>query len=187
MTAIVLGRQAKALQEVREQQAAQYLTFVVGAESFGIAISGVREIIEYHAPTSVPMMPAFIRGVINLRGRVVPVIDLQARFGRASSPVTRRTCIVVLDMAGGAEHQALGAVVDSVTAVVDIDPADIEPPPSFGAPVRNDFIVGMGKAPGGFILILDASRVMSVEELASIAAGGAGALPDAAADAAAAD
>ena len=175
MGAIVLaGRKSGTGAQAAEaaEASSQYLTFVLGGEAYAIAIAGVREIIEYHAPTSVPMMPPFVRGVINLRGRVVPVIDLQARFGRPSSPVSRRTCIVVLEVAAGEERQALGAVVDSVTAVVELGASEIEPAPSFGGRVRSDFIVGMGKLPAGFVLILDASRVLSVDELATIASAG---------------
>src|SRR5687767_4857371 len=121
----------------------QYLTFSVAGETFAIAISAIKEIIEYRAPTDVPMMPPFIRGVINLRGRVVPVVDLSVRFGRARMEVARRTCIVILEIQEGDERQEIGAVVDAVSAVVDIPGADIEPPPQFGAKLRADFIAGM--------------------------------------------
>jgi len=177
MGAIVLaGRNSGAVTQLAAaaQASAQYLTFVLGGEAYAIGISGVREIIEYHDPTPVPMMPGFVRGVINLRGRVVPVIDLQVRFGRVASPVSRRTCIVILEVVAGDERHALGAVVDSVTAVIELPASEIEAPPAFGARVRSDFIVGMGKAAGGFVVILDASRVLSVDELASIAAAGDG-------------
>jgi len=107
------------------EQGRQYLTFSVSNETFGIAISAIKEIIEYRAPTDVPMMPPFIRGVINLRGRVVPVVDLSVRFGRSRMEVARRTCIVILEVQEGDERQVIGAVVDAVSAVVDIPEADI--------------------------------------------------------------
>src|SRR6266481_1298320 len=108
----------------------QYLTFAVSAEAFAIPISAIREIIEYRAPTDVPMMPGFIRGVINLRGRVVPVIDLAVRFSRAAADVSKRTCIVILELHGQEQQQDMGIVVDAVSAVVEIADSDIEPPPS---------------------------------------------------------
>lgn len=146
----------------------QYLTFRVGAESFAIAISGIKEIIEYRPPTEVPMMPPFIRGVINLRGRVVPVIDLSVRFGRGKTQVARRTCIVIVEVAHDGHEQDLGVVVDAVNAVLEIADADIEPPPSFGARLRADFMTGMGKVGEAFVIILNAEQVLSIEELAAL-------------------
>ena len=150
------------------EQGKQYLTFSVSNETFGIAISAIKEIIEYRAPTDVPMMPPFIRGVINLRGRVVPVVDLSVRFGRPRMDVVRRTCIVILEVQDGEERQQIGAVVDAVSAVVDIPETDIEPPPQFGAKLRADFISGMGKLGEKFVIILSVDRVLSVEELATL-------------------
>jgi len=152
------------------EQGRQYLTFSVCGDVFAMPISGIREIIEYRQPTDVPMMPAYIRGVINLRGRVVPVIDLAVRFGRPAGEVTRRTCIVIVEIAQEGHKQDISVVVDAVSAVVDIADADVEPPPQFGARVRTDFISGMGKLAGKFVVILDAERVLSVEELSMHAA-----------------
>ena len=146
----------------------QYLTFSVSGETFGIAISAIKEIIEYRAPTDVPMMPPFIRGVINLRGRVVPVVDLSVRFGRSRMEVVRRTCIVIIEVQEAGERQEIGAVVDAVSAVVDIPESDIEPPPQFGARLRADFIAGMGRLGEKFVILLDVDRVLSVEELAML-------------------
>jgi purine-binding chemotaxis protein CheW len=146
----------------------QYLTFSVSGETFGIAISTIKEIIEYRAPTDVPMMPGFIRGVINLRGKVVPVVDLSVRFGRSKMDVVRRTCIVILEIQDGEQRQEIGAVVDAVSAVVDIADTDIEPPPQFGAKLRADFISGMGRLGEKFVILLDVTRVLSVEELATL-------------------
>jgi purine-binding chemotaxis protein CheW len=147
----------------------QYLTFMLAQEQFAIGILAIREIIEYHGVTEVPMMPPCVRGVINLRGAVVPVIDLPARFGRASSEATKRTCVVIVEAdAGGGERQVMGLVVDAVNEVLDIAPADIEPPPAFGARIRSDFIQGVGKVRGKFVLLLDVDRALSIDEIAGI-------------------
>jgi len=148
----------------------QYLTFMLAGESFAIGILAIREIIEYHSLTEVPMMPPCVRGVINLRGAVVPVMDLLARFGRAASPVTKRTCIVIVEMEQGGERQVIGVVVDAVNEVLDIAAADIEPAPSFGARIRSDFIAGMGKVKGKFVILLDVDQVLSLDEAAAMAA-----------------
>jgi len=144
---------------------AQYLTFMLAQEQFAIGILGIKEIIEYHGLTEVPMMPPCVRGVINLRGAVVPVLDLLARFGRPSSETTKRTCVVIVEVAGAAERHVVGLLVDAVNEVLDIAPADIEPPPSFGARVRSDFLQGVGKVKGKFVLLLDVDRALSLEEI----------------------
>ncbi len=154
----------------QHQEDAQYLTFLLGGEMFAIGILGIKEIIEYGSLTAVPMMPQFIRGVINLRGAVVPVVDLSARFSRKSSEITPRTCIVILEVESDETKQDVGVVVDSVSAVLAIADSEIEPPPSFGAKIRTDFISGMGKVAGKFVIILNASRVLSVDEMALLTA-----------------
>ena len=143
----------------------QYLTFVLGGESFAIGILAIREIIEYTAPTQVPMTPAYLRGVINLRGAVVPVLDLSIRFGRPGSEPSRRTCIVIIEVAAGEELQQLGLLVDAVNAVVEIAPAQIEPPPAFGTRVRTDFILGMATVDTRFIILLDVRHLLAAGEL----------------------
>lgn len=146
----------------------QVLTFTLGDELFAIGILNIKEIIEYGQVTEIPMMPSFIRGVINLRGAVVPVIDLSARFGGSQSKVGKRTCIVIVETPTGEEgqHQDIGVVVDAVSAVLDIPPGDVEPPPAFGARLRTDFIAAMGRVDGRFVIILDVTKVLSVDELA---------------------
>ena len=146
----------------------QYLTFLLGGEMFAIEILNIREIIEYGALTTVPMMPPFIRGVINLRGAVVPVIDLSVRFGRTPVEVTRRTCIVIIEIENAGERQDIGIVVDSVSEVLEIPAGMVEPPPSFGARIRTDFIQGMGKVNDRFVIILNVHNVLSVEEMAQL-------------------
>ena len=155
---------------------AQYLTFMLSGETFAIGILAIKEIIEYGGLTEVPLMPDYIRGVINLRGAVVPVMDLSARFGKAAAVVTKRSCIVIVEMLSHDEQQVIGVVVDAVNAVVEISPAEIEPAPSFGARIHSDFIEGMGKINGRFIILLNVNRVLSGDEMEA-----AGALaPDAA-------
>lgn len=144
----------------------QYLTFRLSGDVFAIGILTIKEIIEYGDVTQVPMMPPSIRGVINLRGAVVPVIDLAARFGRNAVEVTRRTCIVIIEAHLDGEYQDVGLVVDAVNAVTEIPRDQIEPVPAFGAKIRTDFIRGMGKVDGRFVIILNLDRVMSTDDLA---------------------
>jgi purine-binding chemotaxis protein CheW len=155
----------------------QYLTFALGGEMFAVGILNVKEIIEYGNLTEIPMMPAFIRGVINLRGSVVPVIDLSARFGGKSTEVSRRTCIVIVEVSDEETRHDIGIMVDAVSEVLDIPGREIEPPPSFGARIRADFIYGMGKVAGKFVIILNIDKVLSVEEIAVLT--GSEAVPDA--------
>ncbi|AOV16591.1 hypothetical protein BJI67_05470 [Acidihalobacter aeolianus] len=150
-------------------QAGQYLSFTLAEETFAIDIRYIREIIEYEVVTTVPMMPAFLRGVINLRGRVVPVIDLAVRFGRRPMEVRRRTCIVIIEIGGEGAGQDLGILVDSVNEVVEIEAASQERPPAFGAGLRNDFIAGIGKVDGRFIVILDIDQALSLAEMSALA------------------
>jgi purine-binding chemotaxis protein CheW len=152
-----------------ETQIDQYLTFMLGGEVFAIGILSIKEIIEYSSLTEVPMMPACIRGVINLRGAVVPVIDIAVRFGRAAAPVTKRTCIVIIEVTTNGERQDVGVIVDAVNEVLEIPLADIEPPPTFGARIRTDFMRGMGKVNQKFVILLDVDHVLALDELAGLA------------------
>lgn len=145
--------------------AEQYLSFRCNGEAYALPIAHVREIIEYGNLTPVPMMPDFIRGVINLRGNVVPVIDLGSRFGQAVINRTRRTCIVILELSRAQGVVSLGLVVDGVDAVLDIEPGDIEPAPNFGTGIRSDFILGMARREQGFIIILQVEQVLSLEDM----------------------
>ncbi len=170
------GSPQSALKTVAAVEAPQqYLTFLLGGEMFALAILNVKEIIEYCNLTEIPMMPRFMRGVINLRGSVVPVIDSSARFGGVESVVSRRTCNVIVEIKGGeegdesgSESHDIGIIVDSVSEVLEIHHSDIEPAPSFGAKIRADFIAGMGKVGGKFVIILNIDRVLSVDELAQL-------------------
>jgi len=164
---------AAAVAALADQSTHQYLTFTLGHEIFAIGILQIKEIIEYGNLTEIPMMPSFIRGVINLRGAVVPVIDLTARFGGKASDIGRRTCIVIVEITQTIDdsevRQDIGVVVDSVNEVLEIPQSEIEPPPAFGARIRADFISGMGKVAGHFVIILNINLILSIEEMASLA------------------
>ncbi|HWP22559.1 MAG TPA: chemotaxis protein CheW [Candidatus Binatia bacterium] len=143
----------------------QYLTFHLAGEEYAIGILHVKEIIAYGAVTVVPQTPAFVRGVINLRGSVVPVVDLALKFGLSASPVTHRTCIIIVEVRLDGEPTIMGIIADSVSQVVELSADDILPPPPFGTRVKLDFLRGMGKAGAHFLLILDVDRVLSSAEL----------------------
>jgi purine-binding chemotaxis protein CheW len=143
----------------------QYLTFFIRGEEYAAGILRVKEIIEFERVTRVPAMPEHVRGVINLRGAVLPVIDLAAKFGHGPSEPARTTCIVVAETKLGAEMLTVGVMADAVSEVVDIADDAIEPPPSFGTGVRADFLTGMGKYDNRLLLVLDVDRVLSPVEL----------------------
>jgi purine-binding chemotaxis protein CheW len=149
--------------------ALQYLTFSLGDEVFAMDIRCVREIIQHGHMTMVPLMPEFVRGVINLRGSVVPVIDLQSRFGRARAQIGKKTCIVIFDATIADEKVELGLLVDSVSEVIDIAQTNVEPPPQFGTSIRRDFVHGMGRVGSDFIVILAPERALDINEMAALA------------------
>jgi purine-binding chemotaxis protein CheW len=140
--------------------AAQYLTFLLADEVFAMDIRTVREIIQCGPMTPVPLMPASVRGVINLRGAVVPVIDLHVSFGRAAAPPNKKNCIVIFDAERDGERLALGLMVDAVSAVVEIGADAIEPPPQFGSSIRRDFIQAMARVGQRFIVILEPAKAL---------------------------
>lgn len=150
-------------------QQSQYLSFFLAGEEFGIGILKVKEILEYGAVTRVPTTPPWIRGVINLRGSVVPVVDLAVKFGLAESAVTRWTCIVIVETELEGERAVMGVVADAVSQVIDLTQADIEPPPAFGSRVRVEFLLGMGKLDQKFVLLLDIDKLLSTSELVTVA------------------
>ncbi|GAB3359800.1 MULTISPECIES: chemotaxis protein CheW [Giesbergeria] len=147
----------------------KHLGFTLNGEIYAIAIEQIKEIIGFRPMTTVPMMPAYLRGIINLRGMVVPVIDLARRFGQDPTPVGKRSCIVILEIPLYPEmpeqRHTMGLVVDMVNAVLDISPAVIEPAPSFGINIRPDFLHGMAKIKDKFVLLLNIQRVIMLEEL----------------------
>jgi purine-binding chemotaxis protein CheW len=142
----------------------QYLSFTLAGSDYGVAILQVREILQYEAVTRIPSAPPSIRGVINLRGAVVPIVDVALKLGLPPTAVTKRTCILIVEAAIGDERTVLGIMADAVREVLELGPEDVEPPPSFGTQVRADGLVGMGKADRRFVLLLDLDRVLSAGE-----------------------
>jgi len=146
----------------------QFLTFTLGEEVFAMDIRTVCVIMLCGPMSTIPLMPDFVRGVINLRGAVVPVIDLQARFGRPPATSGTMTCIVIFDAVRDNERVELGLLVDAVSEVIDIAPAMIEPPPNFGSAVRREFILGVGKVGKRFVVILAPDKAFDVDEMAQL-------------------
>ncbi|MFZ5580792.1 MAG: chemotaxis protein CheW [Pseudomonadota bacterium] len=153
-------------------QGGKYLAFLAAGETYAISVLKVKEIIEYQGVTHVPRMPEFLLGAINLRGAIVPVVDLACRLGtRAKVETGRRSCILIVEVGGedGGEGMDVGLMVDAVTRVTDIEASEIEPPPSFGGALRTDFIDGLAKTEeGGFVVLLDINRILSAGELARL-------------------
>ncbi len=152
-----------AIKEAIEQQ--QYLTFLLANEECAISILKVREIIEYDTITTVPKMDAWMRGVINLRGSVVPVIDLAAKFGMEQKPVGKTTCIVIVETWFEDQQTTVGLIVDAVSQVMELSEDDIQPVPDFGTSVRMDYLIGMAQLGRKFALLLDVDKVLTTEEL----------------------
>jgi len=152
------------------KDAGQYLTFRLGQEIFAIEVAKVREVLDLAPITAIPRTPEFMSGVINLRGSVVPVVDLRLCFEMAKTESTRNTCIVVVEVLLENEPIVIGALADSVEEVIDLEPEQIQPAPRIGTRIRTDFIRGMGKRETQFIMILDIDRVFSAEDLAMVRA-----------------
>lgn len=147
----------------------KYLTFILGNKSYAISILKIKEILEYGTITPIPKMPDFICGAINLRGKLVPVIDLLERLGNGKSEIEKRSCIVIVEMNFGNETLNIGVIVDAVSKVMDFKKSDIEAAPSFGGSVDTDFIEGMGKVEEDFVIILNIDRVLSLDDLTLLA------------------
>src|SRR5512138_667442 len=152
------------MQENVETRAPQYLSFDVAGTGYGLPILAVKEILQYEEPTRVPGAPASVRGVINVRGAVVPVLDLAVKFGKPETSPTKRTCILVVEAKSAAERLTVGVLADAVSEVLDLPADEVEPPPAFGTGVRLDYLTGMGKVGKGFVLLLDVDRVVSASE-----------------------
>ena len=146
----------------------QYLTFKLGDDVFAVDVAKVREILDFTPATRVPGTPAFMRGVINVRGNVVPVVDMRLKFGMSGTEKTVDTCIVVLEITVDEERCVLGALVDSVQEVFELESSQIEPPPRIGTRWRTEFIKGIGKRGSGLLIILDIDRVFSLSEIATM-------------------
>ncbi len=147
-----------------ETESRQYLTFRLAQETFAVDVAKVREILDFVAITKVPQTPEFMRGVINLRGSVVPVVDMKLKFGMEPTEKTVNTCIIVLEVIIENETTIVGALADSVQEVVELDPSQIEPPPRIGMKLNIDFIKGMGKLNDEFVIILDTDKIFSFDE-----------------------
>ena len=145
-------------------KATQYFTFTLGQEDFALEIAKVREVLDYTTITKVPRMPEYLRGVINLRGNVVPVIDLRLKLGMSAIQKTVDTCIVIVEIEMDGEIIQMGALADSVKEVIDLDPGQIAPPPRIGTKLKNEFIKGMGKQDEKFLIILDIDRILTANE-----------------------
>ena len=145
----------------------KYLTFALGPEEYGLEILKVREIICYMEITAVPQTPHYVKGVVNLRGQVIPVIDLRAKFGMETMEITEETCIIVVEISQGDRNFSTGIVVDHVQEVLDIAGEDIEEAPQFGSAVNTDFILGMGKIGESVKILLDINKVLAGDDLGS--------------------
>jgi purine-binding chemotaxis protein CheW len=148
-----------------DMNTAQYLTFTLGEEVFALDITKVREVLDFTTVTRVPRTPDFMRGVINLRGSVVPVVDLRCKFNMAPSENTRNTCIIISEVTVDGDTTVLGALADSVQEVIDLGPEHIAPAPRIGTKLRTEFIKGMGKQNDRFVIILDIDKVFSADDL----------------------
>jgi purine-binding chemotaxis protein CheW len=146
----------------------QYLAFKLGSEVYAVDVAKVREILDFPPITKVPRTPDFMRGVINLRGSVVPVVDMRLKFGMSMTEKSVNTCIVVVEALVENELTTIGALADSVQEVVELDPASIEPPPKIGSRLKVEFLKGMGKIGDSFLMILDIDRVFSSSELSMV-------------------
>jgi purine-binding chemotaxis protein CheW len=151
-----------------ETDATQYLTFKLGEEMFALDIAKVREVLDFTTVTRVPRTPDFMRGVINLRGSVVPVVDLRRKFNMEPSEKTVNTCIIISEVMVDGDTTVLGALADSVQEVIDLGPDHIAPAPRIGTKLRTEFIKGMGKQNDRFVIILDIDKVFSINELAVV-------------------
>ena len=148
-----------------KEQVQQYLTFLIGGEEYGVSLLKVKEIIEYDTVTTVPKTPKWVRGVINLRGAVVPVVDLAIKFGLELKPVTKTTCIVIVETQFESQNTTIGILVDAVSQVMELATEDLQPVPEFGTRVKVDYLLGMAQLGKKFALLLDVDKVLSIDEL----------------------
>jgi purine-binding chemotaxis protein CheW len=156
-------------QTLTVERGGKYLTFSLDKQEYGIGILEIREIIGMMPITAIPQAPAFVRGVINLRGKVIPIVDFRLKFGMAAAEQTEKTCMIVVSVKGLQGDLLIGLVVDSVSEVMNIKEADIEEAPTFGTGMNTDFILGMAKINHGVKILLDINRVLNVEEIQNVA------------------
>ncbi|MCL6620824.1 MAG: chemotaxis protein CheW [Syntrophobacterales bacterium] len=166
-----MGEAARSLEQTGlRAREGKYLTFVLAQEEFGLEILKVREIIGMLEITAIPQTPEYVKGVINLRGRVIPVIDLRLKFGLPPLEYGERTCIIVVDVNSGQGLMQMGVVVDAVSEVLNVGAEDLEPPPNFGRGLNNSYILGIAKTKGSIKILLDIDRVLSAAELLGLEA-----------------
>ncbi len=167
-TSVAVPIEGSNIPPLRNERAGKYLTFHLGTEEFGIQVLKIREIMGIQEITMVPQTPGWMKGVINLRGKVIPVIDLRQKFGMPAVPYNQRTCIIVAQVEIGSEQILMGLVVDEVSEVVNIAASEIEDAPSFGSNVPTPYILGMAKQKGKVKILLDIDRALSSGELDSV-------------------
>ena len=160
--------QIEELNRAVQDREGKYLTFALGPEEYGLEILKVREIIGYMEITAVPQTPEYVRGVINLRGQVIPVVDLRSKFGMETAETTDQTCIIVVEISQGGHKFSMGIVVDRVQEVLDIAGDDIEDTPQFGSNVATDFILGMGKIGDTVKILLDIDKVLAGDDFSNL-------------------
>ena len=160
------ARQVKHTPPAERKQ--QYLAFGLGGDAFAMEIGYVKEVLQYGELTEVPLMPPFIRGVINLRGAMVPVIDLSIRLGRAPTQIARRSCVVILEVPRAEGPVVVGVIVENVSEVLELAASDIDPAPSFSRDLRSELLSGVGKTGGRFVMLLDVKHVLSLDELSAL-------------------
>jgi len=163
-----VARQVEQVGQTMQDKEGKYLTFTLAQEEYGLEILKVREIIGMMDITAIPQTPDFVKGVINLRGRVIPVIDLRLKFGLPPMEYGERTCIIVVEVHSDLGALQMGVVVDSVSEVLNILGGDIEPPPAFGTRIKTHYILGIAKTKGSIKILLDIDRVLTAEELVGI-------------------
>ena len=168
--ASLVTRKSRPLARVpKAEEPRNFVAFSLNREAFAVEIHFAKEILQLQELTQVPLMPPFVRGVINLRDSVVPVLDLSVRFGRPPTEVGRRTCIMILELPVAGKVISIGIIVDSVAEVMPLTPTDIEPAPSLGADPRAAFISGIAKVRGSFVILLDAARILAADEVSLLA------------------
>jgi purine-binding chemotaxis protein CheW len=170
MTTATAEQQVSKEAALMEHLAGKYLTFKLANEEYGLEILKVQEIIKMMDITRVPRTPEFVKGVINLRGKVIPVVDLRLKFGMQEKEITEKTCVIVVQIASDDSTVTIGTIVDEVSEVLDIDSAEIEPAPAMGSGMDAQFILGMAKARGSVKILLDIDKVLSIDEIAGLGA-----------------
>jgi purine-binding chemotaxis protein CheW len=161
------------MSETESSEITQYLTFTLDHEIYALDITQVREVLDFSDITKVPQMPDFMRGVINLRGGVVPVLDLRLKFGMTKTEKTIDTCIIIIDLVIEREPTLLGVLVDSIKEVINMEPGHILPPPKIGSRLNTEFIKGIGKKNDGFVIMVDIDKIFSLEDVTILKSHGA--------------